>query len=468
MTAQDILKRIDDEKIEYVGLKFTDSKGQLQHLSVHVTEVNESFFADGTMFDGSSISGWKAIHDSDMIMMPDVESAHIDPFCSRPTLGVFCDIIDPGTGEGYERDPRFTAKKAEAYLKSTGIGDKVFFGPELEFFVFDDVKYSTRPESTGFSIDSKEMPINNDTHYESGNLGHRPQPKGGYFPASPIDTGEDIRSEMLSVIDQMGVPIEKHHHEVAPAQHELSIQFSTLTHMADRVQTYKYVVHNVAKAYGKTATFMPKPMYGDNGTGMHVHQSIWKGDKPMFAGDQYAGLSETCLYYIGGIMKHAKALNLFANPSTNSYKRLVPGFEAPTLLAYSARNRSAACRIPHTASPNAKRMEMRFPDPMANPYLLFSAMMMAGIDGVQNKIHPGDPIDEDLYALPPNRLKKIKTLCTSLRQAIDETIKDHDYLLKDDVFTEDQINAYIELKEEENARYERTPHPVEFDLYYST
>ena len=466
-TAQDILKRIKDEKIEYVDLRFSDTRGKLQHLTLDQNRIHEDLFADGTMFDGSSIAGWKEISDSDMIMMPDPNTAHIDPFYNHLTMGIFCDILEPETGEGYQRDPRSTARKAEAYLKSTGLGDKAFFGPEPEFFLFDDVRYNTDPLKTGFEIDSDEFPKNTDTKYDTGNLAHRPTPKGGYFPINPVDSAQDIRSEMLNVLSTMGVPVEKHHHEVAPAQQELSIMFNTMTNMGDHVQLYKYVVHNVAQAYGKTATFMPKPICGDNGTGMHVHQSIWKDEKPLFAGNEYAGLSNECLYYIGGIIKHARALNLFSNPSTNSYKRLVPGYEAPVLLAYSARNRSASCRIPHTTSPKAKRMEVRFPDPMANPYLLFASMMMAGLDGIKNKIHPGNAIDEDLYKLPPRKLNKIKSVCGSLREAIDATIKDHSFLLEGDVFTKDQINAYIELKEEENKKYEETPHPVEFDMYYS-
>ena len=418
-SAQDILKKIKDEEIKFVDLRFSDPRGKLQHLTIDCSVVDEDTFADGIMFDGSSIAGWKAINESDMVLMPEPESAHIDPFYSQTTLAVFCDILDPISGEAYNRDPRGTAKKAEAYLKSSGIGDTAYFGPEPEFFMFDDVKFSSDPYKTGFELDDIELPKNTDAHYEAGNMGHRPRTKGGYFPTNPVDSAQDIRSEMLSVMSEMGVKTEKHHHEVAAAQHELSMLFNTLTKKADEVQIYKYVVQNVAHAYGKTATFMPKPVYGDNGTGMHVHQSIWKDGKPQFAGNEYAGLSETCLYYVGGIIKHAKALNAFTNASTNSYKRLVPGFEAPVLLAYSARNRSASCRIPFTASPKGKRMEVRFPDPTANPYLAFAAMMMAGLDGIKNKIHPGQPMDKDLYDLPPSQLKKIPTVCGSLREAIE-------------------------------------------------
>jgi glutamine synthetase len=419
------------------------------------------------MFDGSSIAGWKAINESDMTLMPDVETAYIDPFYAQTTVAIFCDILEPTTGEGYGRDPRMTAKSAEAYVKQSGIGDTVVFGPEAEFFMFDDVKFAAEPYNTGFKLDSVELPTNSDTDYEMGNLGHRPRTKGGYFPVNPVDSAQDIRSEMLSVMAEMGVATEKHHHEVGAAQHELGIKFDTLTKIADHLQLYKYSIHNVAHAYGKSVTFMPKPIYGDNGTGMHCHQSIWKDGKPLFAGNQYADLSEECLYYIGGIIKHAKALNAFTNPSTNSYKRLVPGFEAPVLLAYSARNRSASCRIPFGTGPKSKRVEVRFPDPTANPYLAFSAMLMAGLDGIQNKIHPGDPMDKDLYELPPEELKDIPTVCGSLREALESLEADRAFLTKGNVFTDDQIDAYMELKMEEVIRFEHTPHPVEFDMYYS-
>ena len=382
-------------------------------------------------------------------------------------VGIFCDILEPSTGEGYSRDPRMTAKKAESYVRQTGVGDTVTMGPEAEFFIFDDVRFAVEPYNTGFKLDSTELPSNCDTEYEMGNLGHRPRTKGGYFPINPVDSAQDIRSEMLSAMAEMGVTVEKHHHEVAAAQHELGIKFNTLTTIADHLQLYKYAIHNVAQAWGKTATFMPKPVYGDNGTGMHVHQSIWKDGKPTFAGNQYADLSENCLYYIGGIIKHAKALNAFTNPSTNSYKRLVPGYEAPVLLAYSARNRSASCRIPYSTSAAGKRVEVRFPDPTANPYLAFSAMLMAGMDGILNKIHPGDPMDKDLYDLPPQELAEIPTVCGSLREAIEAANADREFLTKGGVFTDDQIDAYLELKMEENIRFEHTPHPVEFDMYYS-
>ena len=466
-TASDVLKKIKDEDIKFVDLRFSDPRGKMQHLTMDVGIVDEDMFADGTMFDGSSIAGWKAINESDMCLMPDPTTAHMDPFFGQSTLAIFCDILEPSTGEDYNRDPRSTAKKAEAYLKSTGIGDTVFFGPEAEFFVFDDVRFSRDPYDTGFIIDSGELPINSGTEYDAGNLGHRPRTKGGYFPVPPVDSAQDMRSEMISVMADMGIKTEKHHHEVGAAQHELGIMFDTLTMNADKMQMYKYVVHQVAHAYGKTATFMPKPVFGDNGTGMHCHQSIWKDGAPVFAGNQYADLSEECLYYIGGILKHAKALNGFTNPSTNSYKRLVPGYEAPVLLAYSARNRSASCRIPFATSPKAKRIEVRFPDPAANPYLAFSAMLMAGLDGIKNKIHPGDAMDKNLYDLPPEELKNIPTVCGSLREAIECLDADREFLKAGGVFDDDQIDAYVELKMEEVLAYEMTPHPIEFDLYYS-
>ena len=465
--AKDVLDMMKEKDIKFVDLRFTDPRGKMQHVTMDAGIVDEDMFADGVMFDGSSIAGWKAINESDMTLMPDPETAHVDRFFAQPTLGIFCDILEPSTGEAYNRDPRMTAKRAEAYLKQTGIGDTALFGPEAEFFMFDDVRFNAEPYDTGFMLDSSELPSNTGTEYEMGNLGHRPRTKGGYFPVPPVDSAQDIRSEMLSVMTEMGLTTEKHHHEVGAAQHELGVQFDTLTRMADGLQIYKYVVHQVAHAYGKSVTFMPKPVYGDNGTGMHCHQSIWKDGKPVFAGDQYADLSETCLHYIGGVLKHAKVINAFSNPTTNSYKRLVPGFEAPVLLAYSSRNRSASCRIPHTDSPKAKRIEIRFPDPAANPYLAFAAMLMAGLDGITNKIHPGDPMDKDLYDLPPEELEGIPTVCASLREAMETLDADRDFLKKGDVFSDDQIDAYIELKMEEIIRFEHTPHPVEFDMYYS-
>ncbi|MCF8469594.1 MAG: type I glutamate--ammonia ligase [Parvibaculum sp.] len=467
MADKTIQQVIKDKDVKYVDLRFSDPRGKLQHVTFDVGLCDDEFWAEGTMFDGSSIAGWKAINESDMILLPDAATATIDPFYAQTTLAVFCDILEPSTGEPYSRDPRGTAKLAEAYLKSTGIGDTIVFGPEAEFFIFDDVKFSTLPYKTGFEVDSVELPTNSDTGYEVGNLGHRPRMKGGYFPVNPIDSCQDLRGEMLTVMAEMGVAVEKHHHEVAAAQHELGIKFDTLTTVADHLQIYKYVIHNVAHAFGKSATFMPKPVFGDNGSGMHCHQSIWKNGKPLFAGNKYADLSQECLWYIGGILKHAKALNAFTNPSTNSYKRLVPGYEAPVLLAYSARNRSASCRIPYGTSPKAKRIEIRFPDPTANPYLAFAAMLMAGLDGIENKIDPGGPMDKDLYSLPPEELKEIPTVAASLREALVSLDADRKFLTKGNVFTDDQIDAYVELKWEENMRYEMTPHPVEYDMYYS-
>jgi glutamine synthetase len=465
--ASDVLKFIKDKEAKFVDFRFTDTKGKMQHVTADVSCVDEGVFADGYAFDGSSIAGWKSIEASDMTLMPDPTSAHVDPFFAQSTVAIFCDVLEPSTGQPYERDPRSVAKKAEAYMMSLGIGDKVVFGPEAEFFIFDDVKFTTDMYAVGYQVDSSELPSNTGTSLETGNLGHRPRVKGGYFPVPPIDSAQDIRSEMLSVLSEMGVVVEKHHHEVAAAQHELGVKFGPMITMADHMQIYKYVVHNVAQAYGKTATFMPKPIFGDNGSGMHVHQSIWKGGQPMFAGDKYADLSQMCLYYIGGILKHAKAINAFTNPLTNSYKRLVPGFEAPVLLAYSARNRSASCRIPHVTNPKAKRVEVRFPDPGANPYFAFTAMLMAGLDGIQNKIDPGPAMDKNLYDLPPAELAKIPTVAGSLREALDSLDKDRDFVKAGGVMNDDMIDAYIALRMEENMRYEMTPHPVEYDMYYS-
>ncbi|WP_417475912.1 type I glutamate--ammonia ligase [Maricaulis sp.] len=465
--SHEIIKKLHDEDIKYVDLRFTDPRGKLQHVTFDRSEVNEDFFEDGVMFDGSSIAGWKAINESDMVLKPDPSGMFMDPFYQQPTMILLCDVLEPGTGEAYNRDPRTTAKKAESFLTSTGIGDTAYVGPEAEFFIFDDVRYTAGQAETSYSIDSEEMSQNSGRHYEGGNMGHRPGPKGGYFPVNPVDTCQDMRTEMLSVLEELGLKPEKHHHEVAPAQHELGMKFDTLTTMADRMQMYKYTVKMVAHAYGKTATFMPKPMWNDNGTGMHVHQSIWKNGNPVFAGDRYADLSETCLHYIGGIIKHARAINAFANASTNSYKRLVPGYEAPVLLAYSARNRSASIRIPWVSSPKAKRLETRFPDPAGNPYLTFASLLMAGLDGIENRIDPGDPMDKDLYDLPPQELQGIPTVCRSLREALESLDADRDFLKKGGVMDDDQIDAYIDLKMEEVLRLEMHPHPVEFDMYYS-
>ena len=463
----DIKKMIEENDVEYVDVRFTDPRGKLQHLAMCAHAMDEDAFNEGIMFDGSSIAGWKAINESDMLLVPDMETAVMDPFTAQPQLIIFCDVKDPITGELYERDPRGTAKKAEQLVKDSGLGTDVFFGPEAEFFMFDDVRFSVEMNRSFFEFYSEEGPYASGDEMEGGNMGHRPGVKGGYFPVNPVDQSGDIRAEMTSTLLAMGVDMDKHHHEVAPSQHELGMTFDHLTRVADKLQLYKYVVHNVAASYGKSATFMPKPVQGDNGTGMHCHQSIWKDGQPLFAGDKYAGLSQEALWYIGGILKHAKALNAFTNPSTNSYKRLVPGFEAPVLLAYSARNRSASCRIPFGSSPKAKRMEIRFPDPTANPYLCFAAMLMAGLDGIKNKIDPGAARDEDLYELSEEELKDIPTVCGSLREALGCLKEDYEFLLDGNVFTKDQIDAYIDLKMEEVIEYEFAPHPVEFKMYYS-
>ena len=466
-SANDVLKMIKDQEIEWVDLRFTDPKGKWQHLTMVAGVVGEDELTDGFMFDGSSIAGWKAINESDMILKPDLDAVWTDPFSATPMLILVCDIVEPSTGELYARDPRSTAKRAEAYLKTTGIGDTVYVGPEAEFFMFDNVQFENSYATSYYKIDDIELPTNTGREYEGGNLGHRPRAKGGYFPVAPVDSATDIRGEMVSTMLEMGLPCDKHHHEVAAAQHELGLTFGTLTTTADRMQIYKYVCHNVAQAYGKTVTFMPKPIKEDNGSGMHTHLSIWQGSTPLFAGNGYAGLSDTCLYFIGGIIKHAKAVNAFTNPTTNSYKRLVPGYEAPVLLAYSARNRSASCRIPYGAGAKAKRVEVRFPDAMANPYLAYAALFMAGLDGIQNRIHPGEAMDKNLYDLPPAELAEVPTVCGSLREALECLTADHDFLLKGDVFSKDQIESYIELKMEDVARWEMTPSPVEFDMYYS-
>jgi glutamine synthetase len=465
--SQKVMDMIKEHDVQYVDLRFTDPRGKWQHTAQHVSTVNDDFFEDGIMFDGSSIAGWKAINESDMTLMPDCSTAVMDPFTAQPQLILFCDIHEPSTGLPYNRDPRSVAKKALAYMDSAGIGDTAYFGPEAEFFIFDDVRFENSMNRTFYEIDSEEGPYISGKALPDGNIGHRPGVKGGYFPVPPVDSGTDIRAEMVTLMIQMGLDMEKHHHEVAPSQHELGIKFDTLIRSADSMQIYKYVVHMVAHQYGKTATFMPKPVVGDNGSGMHTHQSIWKEGKPMFAGSGYADLSETALHYIGGIIKHARAINAFSNASTNSYKRLVPGFEAPVLLAYSARNRSASCRIPFSESPNGKRVEVRFPDATANPYLAFTAMLMAGLDGIQNKIHPGEAMDKDLYDLPPEELADVPTVCGSLRQALECLDADRDFLKKGDVMSDDMIDGYLGLKEEEVLTFEQAPHPVEFQMYYS-
>ncbi len=467
MENEDVLKLLADEDTDYVDLRFTDPRGKLQHVTVMADQVDEDFLEEGFMFDGSSIAGWKSIEASDMKLMPDAGSAYIDPFYAEKTLAMHCSVVEPDTGEAYERDPRGTAQKAEAYLRASGIGDVAYFGPEAEFFLFDDVRFAVGMNKVSYEVDAQDAAWNSDTEYETGNMGHRPGIKGGYFPVNPIDDGQDLRSEMLSTMKRIGMKVDKHHHEVASCQHELGLIFSSLTIQGDELQKYKYVIHNVAHAYGKSATFMPKPIYGDNGTGMHVNMSIWKEGKPLFAGDRYADLSQEALWFIGGILKHARTLNAFTNPSTNSYKRLIPGFEAPVLRAYSARNRSGCVRIPWTESPKAKRVEARFPDPAANPYLAFSALLMAGLDGIRNRTDPGPASDKDLYDLPPEELAGIPTVCASLREALENLETDHDFLLAGDVFTTDQIEGYLALKWEEVYAYEHTPHPVEYKMYYS-
>ncbi len=467
-TPADVLKVVKDNEINYIDLRFTDPRGKWQHLTMTSDFVDEDAFADGIMFDGSSIAGWKAINESDMALIPDATTAVMDPFSAQAELILFCDVVEPSTGQPYGRDPRSVAKKAEAYLASTGIGDTAYLGAEPEFFVFDDVRFAVEMNNCFYEFSSDEGPYVTGRILPEGNAGHRPPIKGGYFPVPPVDSCQDLRAEMVTIMRDMGLTMDKHHHEVAPSQHELGMTFATLVRTADNVQIYKYCTHMVAHTYGKSATFMPKPVAGDNGSGMHTHQSIWKDGNPTFAGSGYADLSDTALYYIGGIIKHAKALNAFTNPSTNSYKRLIPGFEAPVLLAYSARNRSASCRIPFASSPKGKRVEIRFPDATANPYLGFAAMLMAGIDGILNKIHPGDAMDKNLYDLPPEELAGVPTVCGSLREALDSLSADREFLKMGDVFTDDMIDGYIDLKWEEVYNFEHTPHPVEFQMYYSS
>jgi glutamine synthetase len=467
-TVADVMKMVKENEVKFVDFRFTDTRGKEQHVTVPVSHFDEDKFSDGHAFDGSSIAGWKGIEASDMLLMPDPNTANIDPFYEEPTLFLSCDVIEPGDGKPYERDPRSLAKRAEAYMKSTGLGDAAFFGPEPEFFIFDQVQWQVDMSGCFVKIGSEEASWSTGRDFEGGNMGHRPSVKGGYFPVPPVDSFQDMRSEMCLLLEQMGIPVEVHHHEVAGAgQNEIGTRFSTLVQRADWLQLQKYIIWNVAQAYGKTATFMPKPVVGDNGSGMHVHQSVWKDGKNLFAGDGYGGLSDFALYYIGGIIKHARALNAITNPTTNSYKRLVPGFEAPVKLAYSARNRSASIRIPYVANPKGRRIEARFPDPMANPYLAFSAMLMAGLDGVENKIHPGEAATKDLYHLPPEEDAKIPTVCHSLDQALEHLDADRAFLTKGGVFTDAYIDAFIELKMGEVTRFRMTTHPLEFDMYYS-
>jgi glutamine synthetase len=468
MTAADVLKMAKENEVKFVDFRFADTRGKEQHVTVPVSQFGMDKFESGHAFDGSSIAGWKGIEASDMLLMPDPNTATIDPFMEETTLFMQCDVIEPSDGKGYDRDPRSIARRAEAYLKSSGLGDTAYFGPEPEFFIFDSVRWKIDMSGSFVKIDSEEASWSTDRELEGGNTGHRPTVKGGYFPVPPVDSFQDMRSEMSLILEAMGIPVEVHHHEVAGAgQNELGTKFSTLVQRADWTQNLKYVIWNVAHTYGKTATFMPKPIVGDNGSGMHVHQSVWKDGKNLFAGDGYAGLSEFALYYIGGIIKHARALNAITNPGTNSYKRLVPGFEAPVKLAYSARNRSASIRIPHVANPKGRRVEARFPDPLANPYLCFAALLMAGLDGVQNKIHPGEAATKDLYHLPPEEDAKIPTVCSSLEQALEYLDKDREFLTRGGVFSDTMIDAYLELKMQEVQRFRMTTHPVEFDMYYS-
>lgn len=468
MTADDVLKTIQEKGVKFVDLRFTDTRGKEQHVTLPAHTVDADLFEDGKMFDGASIAGWKGIQESDMILMPEAGTAVMDPFSDESTMVLRCDIIEPSTMQGYDRDPRSLAKRAEAYLKWTGIADVALFGPEPEFFIFDDVRWGADISGCFYKVDAEEASWNSGRVSPDGNLGHRPGVKGGYFPVPPVDALHDIRSAMCLAMEEMGVVVEVHHHEVATAgQCEIGTRFDSLVKRADATQNMKYAIWNVAKSYGKTVTFMPKPLVGDNGSGMHVHQSLAKGGKNLFAGDLYAGLSETALYYIGGIIKHARALNALTNPSTNSYKRLVPGFEAPVMLAYSSRNRSASIRIPHVINPKARRIEVRFPDPTANPYLAFSAMLMAGLDGILHKVHPGDPIDKDLYDLPPEEEKAIPQVCFSLEQALEALDRDREFLKTGGVFSDDLIDAYIKLKMDDVTRVRMTTHPVEFDLYYS-
>ncbi|MGL4380638.1 MAG: glutamate--ammonia ligase [Vibrio sp.] len=468
MSVENVLSLIQENEVKFVDLRFTDTKGKEQHISIPTHQIDADFFEDGKMFDGSSLGGWKGINESDMVMMPDPASAVLDPFTEDATLNIRCDILEPTTMQGYDRDPRSIAKRAEEYLRATGIADTVLVGPEPEFFLFDDVRFSTNMSGSFFKIDDVEAAWNSGTEYEDGNKGHRPGIKGGYFPVAPVDSSQDIRSAMCLIMEEMGLVVEAHHHEVATAgQNEIATRFNTLTLKADEIQTYKYVVHNVAHAFGKTATFMPKPLVGDNGSGMHVHQSLAKDGVNLFAGDKYGGLSEMAIYYIGGIIKHARALNAITNPSTNSYKRLVPHYEAPVMLAYSARNRSASIRIPVVPSPKARRIEVRFPDPAANPYLAFAAMLMAGLDGIKNKIHPGEAMDKDLYDLPAEEAAEIPKVAESLKQALEYLDNDREFLTAGGVFSDDFIDSYIALKTKDVERINTAVHPLEFELYYS-
>ena len=471
MNAKNVLTYAKDQEAKFVSVRFTDLPGSWHHLTFPIDQLTEDSFEEGFGFDASSLRGWAAINESDMLLIPDAARFWVDPFTEDTTLCLIANVVDPITKEGYGLDPRSVAIRAESYLRFTGLADTVYIGPEAEFFVFDQVSYHNEQNTAGFSVNNEEG------HWNSGrigtdenpNFGYHIRPKEGYVPVSPVDTLVDLRNSISTILGEVGISVECHHHEVATAgQCEIDFKYSNLLNTADNLMLFKYVVKNTAYAHGKTATFMPKPVYGDNGSGMHCHQSIWKSGKPVFAGNKYSDLSEICLSYIAGIIKHAKAINAFTNPTTNSYKRLVPGFEAPVLLAYSARNRSASCRIPYTTNPKAKRVEVRFPDPLANPYLAFAAMLMAGLDGIKNKLDPGSAVDKDLYDLPPAELKKIPTVCGSLRQALGELDKDREFLKAGGVFDDDFIDSYMDLKMQEVIRFEHTPHPVEFDMYYSS
>ncbi|MGF1876809.1 glutamate--ammonia ligase [Photobacterium frigidiphilum] len=468
MSVENVLALIQENEVKFIDLRFTDTKGKEQHITIPSHQIDSDFFEDGKMFDGSSVAGWKGINESDMVMMPDASSAVLDPFTEDSTLNIRCDILEPATMQGYDRDPRSIAKRAEEFMRATGLADTVLVGPEPEFFLFDDVKFNTDMSGSFFKIDDVEAAWNTGSDFEGGNKGHRPGVKGGYFPVAPVDSSQDIRSAMCLIMEEMGLVVEAHHHEVATAgQNEIATRFNTLTTKADEIQIYKYVVHNVAHAFGKTATFMPKPLVGDNGSGMHVHMSLNKDGQNLFAGDKYGGLSEMAIYYIGGIIKHARAINAFANPATNSYKRLVPGYEAPVMLAYSARNRSASIRIPVVPSPKARRIEIRFGDPAANPYLAFAAMLMAGLDGIQNKIHPGEAMDKDLYDLPAEEAAEIPKVAESLEIALKNLDEDREFLTAGGVFSDDFIDSYIKLKSADVEKINMTTHPLEFELYYS-
>ena len=468
MTPSEVIAFAKNKGARILDLRFMDFPGLWQHLSVPIGELNDAMFADGHGFDGSSIRGWQAINASDMLIIPDPNTAQIDPFLKDPTLVMICDVVDPITRENYSRDPRNIAKKAEAYLRTSGVADVAYFGPEAEFFVFDDIRFDSTENSCYYFVDSTEGQWNTG-RVEGPNLGYKPRYKEGYFPVPPMDSQQDIRSEMVLLMEEVGIQIETHHHEVATAgQAEIDMRFDSLVNMADKLQWYKYIIKQVARRHNKTATFMPKPLFNDNGSGMHTHQSLWKGGQPLFAGDGYAGVSQTCLHYIGGILKHAPALCAFVAPTTNSYKRLVPGFEAPVNLAYSSRNRSAGVRIPmYSPSPKAKRIEVRFPDPACNAYLAFAAMLMAGLDGIENRLDPGEPLDKDIYALSPAELSKVPSVPGSLEGALSALESDHEFLTKGDVFTQDVIEPWLEYKREKEIDSVRLrPHPYEFKLYF--